>query len=142
MEECAICGCNVHRTGNYAAPNVQGRSHATQHHYVAERFFGRSKNRPNEQREPIFERCPWEQEEQTATFCYECHEELIHNPVFLPEDIQKLHQLVQLRELGEIQKSTDRQKLAGRIQLLHEVIEAGLDTLLRQPDLLSGRQSH
>ena len=35
----------LHRDGDYAKPNIKGRSHATKHHYVAERFFGRSSNR-------------------------------------------------------------------------------------------------
>jgi len=45
LEHCAICGCQLHRTKDtYARPTVEGRSHATSHHYVAERFFGRSTN--------------------------------------------------------------------------------------------------
>jgi hypothetical protein len=86
-ETCAICGCRLHRNGDYAQPTVLGRSHATSHHYVAERFFGRSANRRRNQREAIFESCPWGQEGEVVVFCYECHEELIHNPVILPEDI-------------------------------------------------------
>jgi hypothetical protein len=55
----------------------------TSHHYVAERFFGRSKNRRGQIREAIFPECPWDYEKRTVVLCYECHEELIHNPVFL-----------------------------------------------------------
>lgn len=33
MERCSICGCKVHRNGDYAKPSVKGRSHATRHHY-------------------------------------------------------------------------------------------------------------
>jgi hypothetical protein len=39
----------------------------------AERFFGR-----------IFDKCPWGVEGDTTILCYDCHEELLHNPVFLP----------------------------------------------------------
>ncbi len=124
-ECCAICGCKLHRSGDYAKPSVKGRSHATGHHYVAERFFGRSANRKNTQREPIFKSCPWGVEGETAAFCYECHEELIHNPVFLPEDIKAFAKLVRARRLHETTKSKDRDKIAGRIKLLHEVIQAG-----------------
>ena len=35
---CAICGCRLHRGGEYATPTTEGRSQATKHHYVAERF--------------------------------------------------------------------------------------------------------
>ena len=56
---CVICGCRIHREGEYAKPTIKGRSHATRHHYVAERFFGRSATRKGEPREPIFKNCPW-----------------------------------------------------------------------------------
>jgi hypothetical protein len=66
----------LHRSGEYAKPTVKGRSHATEHHYVAERFFGRSKNRRGEKREPIFKKCPWRVEGKAVIFCYECQERL------------------------------------------------------------------
>ena len=91
----------THRDGEYAKPSLKGRSHATEHHYVPERFFGRSKNRPGTKREAIFEECPWGLEGKTEVFCYECHEELIHNPVFLPEDIRNLAELVRLRQFSD-----------------------------------------
>jgi len=125
-EHCEICGCKLHRAGDYAKPTVEGRSHATRHHHVAERFFGRSANRPSTVRDPIFTECPWDEEGNTSVFCYECHEELIHNPVFLPSDIRLLAKLVKARGLDEQEKTDDRSKVAGRIKLLHDVIEAGL----------------
>lgn len=131
-ERCAICGCTVHRNGDYAQPTVKGRSHATRHHYVAERFFGRSKNRPGTERKAIFPACPWEVEGQTAVFCYECHEDLLHNPVLLPEDVEHLARLVRARGYAEDSKRADRTPIGERIKLLHEVIEAGLKELLRQ----------
>lgn len=132
-EHCAICGCQVHRTnGTYARPTVAGRSHATKHHHVAERFFGRSSNRKGTLTEGIFTDCPWGSEGETVVFCYECHEELIHNPVLLPEDIAKLAQLVKLRGLSETEKMAHRAPIAGRIKLLHEVIQAGLTQLLEK----------
>lgn len=133
MEACVICGCKLHRDGEYAKPTVKGRSHATEHHYVAERFFGRSANRPRTVREPIFKDDDWKSgEKKTAVYCYECHEELIHNPVFLPENISDFATLVHDRGLAETEKTDDRSKLAGRIRLLHEVIEAGLAALKKK----------
>ena len=129
-ERCAVCGCSVHREGQYAQPSIKGRSHATKHHFIAERFFGRSANRRGTQREPIFLDDPWQAEGQSEVFCYECHEELIHNPVLLPDDIKAFAKLVQIRGLSEDQKNTDRTKIAGRIQLLHEVLSRGLKELL------------
>jgi len=130
MERCAICNCDLHRTKNtYALPSVLGRSHATKHHFVAERFFGRSSNRKGTSTDGVFEACPWGHERETATFCYECHEELLHNPVLLPEDIAVFARLVKLRGLDEEGKSLDRSRLGGRIQLLHEALALGLAAL-------------
>jgi hypothetical protein len=112
-------------------PTAEGRSHATKHHLVAERFFGRSTNRRGTKTEGIFESCPWNQEGVTKLFCYECHEELLHNPVFLKEDVELFADLVKARDLDEDQKSGDRSKLAGRVLLFHEALSIGLQTLQR-----------
>src|SRR5438034_11356030 len=86
-EACAICGCQLHRTRDtYATATIEGRSHASKHHFVAERFFGRSTNRRGTKTEGLFNACPWGREGESEVFCYECHEELLHNPVLLPWD--------------------------------------------------------
>jgi len=132
-EHCAICGCPLHRTaGTYARSTVAGRSHATQHHFVAERFFGRSANRRGTRTEGIFQQCPWGLEGQFATFCYECHEDLLHNPVLLPADIERFAKLVRLNGLAEITKSSDRSPIAGRVRLLQLAISRGIEQLLHE----------
>ncbi len=128
-ETCAICGCKLHRSGEYATSTVAGRSHATRHHLVAERFFGRSTNRRGTKREGIFAVCPWGHEGKTDVYCYECHEELLHNPVLLPEDIRIFTALVKKRGLHEDQKPDHAKKIGGRILLLHEAISRGLKIL-------------
>lgn len=131
-EKCAICGCPLHRTkGVYGRPTPKGRSHASRHHYVPERFFGRSKNRTGSPRERIFQTCPWDCEKKSGVFCYDCHEELLHNPVFLPIDIQRFARLVAAHNLVEPKKTESRDMIAKRIVLLHEVIDRGLEKLLR-----------
>lgn len=135
IERCRICNCRLHRSGDYAKPTVAGRSHATAHHYVAERFFGRSANRPREQREPIFGECPWGAEGATAVYCYECHEELLHNPVLTAEDIVRFSRLVAARGLAEDLKPEHRQQIAGRIRLLHEALSLGIHALLEREPL-------
>ena len=131
-EHCALCGCHLRRGGDaYAKPTPEGRAHATKHHYVAERFFGRSANRPGTRRAPIFTADPWKTEGQTGVFCYECHEQVLHNPVFLPADVERLAQLVRRRRLSEETKNETRHRVAGRIALLHEAIDVGLRALLR-----------
>jgi len=130
-EYCSICGCELHREKNtYARPNPKGRSHATEHHYVPERFFGRSTNRKGTQRTPIFEKCPWKLEKTTDVFCYDCHEELLHNPVLLPKDIEKLALLVKLKKYSEKGKTNSKNELAGRIKLLQEIIQKGIDKII------------
>jgi len=96
---------------------------------VAERFFGRSTNRRGENRERLFEQCPWGSEGRSAVYCYECHEELLHNPVFTPADMELFAMLVRSRGLNEDIKTRDRSKLAGRVKLFHEAIAAGLALL-------------
>lgn len=126
-ENCAICGCKLHRTkGTYALPTAEGRSHASKHHHVPERFFGRSKNRRGTQRHKIFDDCPWGYEGMSSVFCYDCHEELLHNPILLPEDICRLAAIIREKELHETSKTESRAKIAGRIELFHQVIERGL----------------
>jgi|SRR6202041_262011 len=129
-EACAICGCPLNRSGNYARSTVEGRSHASKHHFVAERFFGRSTNRRGTKREGIFKTCPWGHESECGVYCYECHEELLHNPVLLPQDIRAFSQLVRCRSLHEQQKPDHKEQIAGRVSLLHEVIACGINTLL------------
>lgn len=63
-------------------------------------------------------------------FCYECHEELVHNPVLLPEDIGAFARLVAKHGLAEVEKSDSRELICGRVILFHEVIAAGLKALL------------
>lgn len=130
-ERCAICKCLLHRrAGTYGQPNPEGRSHATAHHYVAERFFGRSRTRPRTETVGLFESCPWDVGGQSGVFCYECHEELLHNPVLLPADVDAFARLVDIRGLSEETKPEHRTKQAGRVNLLHEVLQAGLKSML------------
>lgn len=137
-EHCAICDCILHRTaGTYARPTSEGRSHATKHHFVAERFFGRSSNRRGTLTDGVFQSCPWGHEGETAVFCYECHEELLHNPVLLPEDIKLFASLVKHLGLSEEHKTEDRSKLGERIKLLHEALARGLKLLVSE---VEGRQ--
>ena len=119
---CAVCGCRVHGNGGYGEATPDGRSHASDHHYVATRFFLNAS---------VFQTCPWGLQNQMATCCYECHEVLLHNPVFTEEGLNQFARLVALRGLSEDSKPPTSEKLAGRIRLLHQVIEAGLDALDR-----------
>jgi len=50
--------------------------------------------------------------------------------VFLPADICRFAELVRLRDLDESEKPASKDKIARRIELLHEVIEEGVKALL------------
>ena len=63
-------------------------------------------------------------------FCYECHEELVHNPVLLPADIALFADLVKQRGFSEKVKTESREPIAGRIALFHEVISSGIASLV------------
>jgi hypothetical protein len=132
-ENCGICGCQLQRAADsYARPTIEGRAGASKHHFVAERFFGRSNNRRGTKTKGIFTSCPWGKEGESELFCFECHEELLHNPVLLPEDIRLFAELVRTRGLSEQTKEEDRSRIAGRIILLHDVIALGLRTLYQE----------
>src|SRR5207237_10445348 len=100
--------------------------------YVDQRFSGRSENRRGRQRERVFARCPCNLEGEFSIYCYDCHELLLHNPVLIPHDIERLRELIVARGYGERTKERGYRKLAGRIRLLHDVIDAGLASVLRQ----------
>ena len=132
-EQCAICGCRVHRVASsYAPTGVDVRSHAFQHYFVAERFFGRSKTRRGVLVDGIFPFCPWMQEGQSVILCYECHKELLGNPVLLPGEVARFADLVKRRGLREEVKTQSRAPIAGRVELLHEVIALGLNAALER----------
>jgi hypothetical protein len=65
-------------------------------------------------------------------FCYECHEELLHNPILLPEEIALFAELMRMRGLSELVKTEDRSKIAGRVALFQEVIARGLKLLQQE----------
>ncbi len=71
-------------------------------------------------------------ESQTVEFCYECHEELIHNPVILPKDILAFSQLVSANGLSETVKSSSRSLLAQRIILFQQIIHEGIAALSKK----------
>lgn len=132
IERCAICNCLLHRAGGYAKPTVEGRSHASEHHHVAERFFGRSTNRKGTKREALFTTCPWNSERKATVLCYDCHELLLHNPILLLEDIRRFAALVERRGLSEDQKPEDLTKIAGRIALFHDLISRGIAVMYEE----------
>jgi hypothetical protein len=135
-ERCMLCGCRLHRSGRYAV-GPEHRSHANEHHFVAERFFGRSKNRPGTVKERMLAECPWGQEHKTGIFCYDCGEILLHNPVLLGEDFERFANLIRARGLSEDTKERNYTKFTGRVALFHEIIARGIKTLCEEEQALA-----
>lgn len=137
-DNCEICKCPLtqHKKNTYGKDTTDGRSYKSKHHYVAKRFLGNSKNRRGTRRSKIFEPKIWSQEIGKVKFyvylCYDCHEELLHNPVLLPEDIEKLSSIVKKKELNQKDKPRDKRKIAGRIKLFHEIIKKGLEQISQE----------
>jgi len=137
-QHCAICGCELFgarrdkekgqlkRKVQYGEDSPEGRSYRTKHHYIAKRFLGREIFSGGDEQRLI-------KNKRKYTFlCYNCHEELLHNPMLLPDDIEDFHELVDKEDkrLTEPTKGDDKDKLARRIELLHKVIETGIKVLL------------
>lgn len=134
-EHCSLCGCLLNRQKDtYGKDTVEGRSHASKHHHVAERFFGRTKNKKDSTRtrEEIFKNCPWNLEKKSLIFCYDCHEELLHNPVLTLVDISDFKMLIKYHRFNEVKKAKAKTKIAGRIKLFHSIIRFGLDEAKRR----------
>ncbi len=125
-EYCGICGCELNRNGKYASPTIEGRSHATSHHYIASRF------------NKLVQYFPWKAERKSEVFCYECHEELLHNPILLPKDIELFSKIVKKRKFDEGKKVENIDKHAKRIVLFHEVIAKGLQMLAVEENIVDG----
>jgi hypothetical protein len=106
------------------------------HHFVAKRFLG-GKNRRGTRRSKIFGPKIWCQEigkgKTYVYLCYDCHEELLHNPVLFPEDIKKLSNIVKKRRMREKNKLPhNKEKIAKRIKLFHEIIRIGLEQISKE----------
>src|SRR3546814_14908987 len=97
-ERCVICDCILHRiAGTYARPSAEGRSHATKHHFVAERFFGRSSTRRGTVTDGVFSFFPWGHGGQIAVFCYECTEDHLQNTDLLQDELEAFQTLLKDR---------------------------------------------
>ena len=130
-ERCRLCGCRVHRGGPYAAPTIEGRSCASEHHLCGRALPWALENLTWRPACQDFRNVSVGIRRKVAVYCYECGEKLLHNPVIIEADIERFAQLVRLRALNEDAKPAARQKMVGRIRPLYEVIDAGLSVLIR-----------
>ena len=94
-KHCALCECEL-TTGDYG----HNPSHITGHHRIARRLEGWVANLKTLEGEQLL-------------LCYECHEEVLHNPVLLPGMEQQIAKLF-------AGKSRDE-----KVMIFAEVIERG-----------------
>ena len=108
------------KKGQYAKDSINGRSYPTKHHLIAKRFY-------NKKRKKIFETID---KPSVVELCYDCHEELLHNPVLSANDIEKFSMLIKQKECNETIKDDSKNKIRERIDLFAEIIAEGIKTLL------------
>ena len=128
-EKCEICGCQLtSKQDTYGQDTLAGRAHQTKHHNIAKRFYGQQNGR-----KPIFKKKDRTGNGWNVTrCCFECHEELLHNPILTSKNIKTLSTLVKKTGSGERRKPEDKKRIANRILLFHAVIDTGLEALNRK----------
>ena len=106
-DHCMLCGIEF-TTGAYATEN--GRYNRSEHHLFPARF----KKYHISQRSLAKKLNIESQDFDSVHLCYECHEELLHNPVFATKMIKELSQLMRGRSLED------------KVIILSRVIELGI----------------
>ena len=110
---CVLCGIEF-TTGAYATES--GRYNKSEHHLFPTRFkkYGIS------QRSLAKKLNVETRDFDSVHLCYECHEELLHNPVFTSKMIKGLSHLMRGKDLE------------GRVITLSRVIELGIIEAVRE----------
>mgnify|MGYP001619825991 CR=1 FL=1 len=124
---CGLCGCALLRMGKYGEDNALGRCFPSEHHLVAKRFYGKNKNK----RSKILDDDDFKKfSNEKIKLCYDCHEELLHNPVLSPDNMKGFKELVRKKHWDERNKKDGKEKIRGRIKLLQEIIDKGINIML------------
>ena len=112
-DHCALCGIEF-TTGAYATKN--GRFHGSEHHLFPARF----KKFHVSQRSLAKKLNIESQDFDSVHLCYECHEELLHNPVFTTKMIKELSQLMRGMSFED------------KVIVLSRVIELGIREAIKE----------
>ena len=112
-DHCMLCGIEF-TTGVYATEN--GRYNSSEHHLFPTRFkkYGIS------QRSLAKKLNVETQDFDSVYLCYECHEELLHNPVFTTKMIKELGYLMLGRSLED------------KVIIISRVIELGIKEAIKE----------
>ncbi len=112
-EHCMLCGIEF-TTGAYATEN--GQYNRSEHHlfptrfekyYISQRSLAKKINVES-------------QDFDSVHLCYECHEELLHNPVFTTKMIKELNHLMRGKSLED------------KVITLSRVIELGIREAIKE----------
>lgn len=130
---CVVCNGVGARRAPSQTP--EGRSRLTHREMVPHALFGRNRKtrwRHDDPIDPVFTEDPWDAEGESTLMCAECRDQLLGQPVLLAWDLALLSSLIRQAGLSEEQRTSDRSKMAGRVQLFHEVIARGLLVLTEE----------
>ncbi len=113
MPKCQLCNIELQEGNqNNIYGTDEGMNHISRHHLFPKRFKDYF---TNDEIKEIFQ---IETPQIVENFCYECHEEVLHNLVLNREIIDKLSKLFE----GKDKKT--------RIMIFHEIIKLGLEAIL------------
>jgi len=94
-DHCVLCGIKFSTKGVYATES--GRYNRSEHHLFPTRF----KKYRISQRSLAKKLNVGTQDFDSVHLCYECHEELLHNPVFTTKMIKELSHLMKGKSLED-----------------------------------------
>jgi len=109
-----LCGIEVTTSGVYATEN--GQHYRSKHHLVPNRF-----NKYRISQRSLAKKLNVETGDFISILlCYECHEELLHNPVFTTKMIKELSHLMRGKSLED------------KVITLSRVIELGIREAIKE----------
>ena len=108
-KKCLICGVElVEGNPNNKYGTFEGRNYISRHHLFPQRF------QKYFQENEVLNIFGITKFNERAEFCYDCHEEMIHNLILNKEILEKLNEKMNGKNLKE------------RIQIFHEIFKKGL----------------
>ena len=114
MKKCEMCNCLLieGNPGNIYGTK-KGMQHISKHHLFPQRFTKYFSKKEIHKNFSIV------RASISATLCYECHEEILHNIVFNKAMIKKIKLLL---------KGKDKKE---KIQLMHNIVKQGINSKQR-----------
>ena len=112
---CMLCGTKFSTKGIYATKTKNGRHHRGEHHLFPARFEKHFSQRSLAKKLNVET-----QSLDSIYLCYDCHEELLQNPVFTTKMIKELSYLMKGKSLED------------KVVTLSRVIELGIREAIKE----------